>query len=42
MYGSLIGVVLWLLWIYYSAALFLYSGAVVHRLRSGRRNGAKR
>lgn len=32
MYGSLLEVVLFLLWIYYSAALFLFGAAVVHRL----------
>jgi membrane protein len=34
MYGSLIVVVLFLLWVYYSAALFLFGAAVVHRLQS--------
>ncbi len=38
MYGSLLGIVLGLLWIYYSAVLFLYCGAVVHRLQARRRN----
>jgi len=38
MYGSLLGIVLGLLWIYYSAALFLFCGAVVHRLQARRRN----
>jgi membrane protein len=33
MYGSLLVVVLFLLWVYYSAVLFLYSAAVVHRLQ---------
>jgi membrane protein len=37
MYGSLLGIVLGLLWIYYSAVLFLYCGAVVHRLQLRRR-----
>ncbi len=37
MYGSLLGIVLGLLWIYYSAVLFLYCGAVVHRLQARRR-----
>jgi len=32
MYGSLLTVVLALLWVYYSAVLFLYCAAVVHRL----------
>jgi membrane protein len=41
MYGSLLGIVLGLLWIYYSAALFLFSGAVVHRLQVGRRSSRK-
>ena len=39
-YGPLLTVVVFLLWIYYSAALFLYSAAVVHGLdrhREGRR-----
>src|SRR5574341_1934991 len=31
-YGSLLVVVLFLLWIYYSAALLLFSAAIVHRL----------
>lgn len=33
MYGSLLVVVLFLLWVYYSAVLFLYSAAVVRRLQ---------
>ena len=33
MYGSLLFVVIFLLWVYYSAVLFLYSAAVVHRLQ---------
>ena len=33
MYGSLITVVLFLLWIYYTAALFLFGAALVHRLQ---------
>jgi membrane protein len=33
MYGSLLVVVMFLLWVYYSASLFLYSAAVVHRLQ---------
>jgi len=38
MYGSLLEVVLFLLWVYYSAALFLFGAAVVHRLEiSGRK-----
>lgn len=41
MYGSLLGIVLGLLWTYYSAALFLYCGAVVHRLQAGRRSRRK-
>lgn len=32
MYGSLIEVVLFLLWVYYSAALFLFGAAIVNRL----------
>ncbi len=32
MYGSLLAVVLFLLWIYYSAALFLFGAALVRRL----------
>ncbi len=32
MYGSLLTLVLFLLWIYYSAALFLFGAALVHRL----------
>lgn len=34
MYGSLLFVVIFLLWVYYSAVLFLYSAAVVHRLQT--------
>ncbi|MGH7229776.1 MAG: YihY/virulence factor BrkB family protein [Nitrospiraceae bacterium] len=34
MYGSLIVVVLFLLWVYYSAALFLFGAAIVHRLQA--------
>jgi membrane protein len=33
MYGSLLVVVLFLLWVYYSAALFLFGAAIVHRLQ---------
>ncbi|HEX9741223.1 MAG TPA: YihY/virulence factor BrkB family protein [Nitrospiraceae bacterium] len=33
MYGSLLFIVIFLLWVYYSAVLFLYSAAVVHRLQ---------
>jgi membrane protein len=33
MFGSLLVVVMFLLWVYYSASLFLYSAAVVHRLQ---------
>ncbi len=33
MYGSLLVVVLFLLWVYYSAVLFLYGAEVVHRLQ---------
>ncbi len=33
MYGSLLVVVLFLIWIYYSAALFLFGAALVYRLR---------
>lgn len=33
MYGSLLVVVLFLLWVYYSAALFLFGAEVVHRLQ---------
>jgi membrane protein len=32
MYGSLVAVVLFLVWVYYSSALFLYGAAVVKRL----------
>ncbi len=34
MYGSLLVVVMFLLWVYYSASLFLYGAAVVHRLQT--------
>lgn len=37
MYGSLLAIVLAMLWAYYSAAIFLFCAAVVHRLRSGRK-----
>ena len=37
MYGSLLEVVLFLLWVYYSAALFLYGAAIVHRLEKADR-----
>jgi membrane protein len=33
MYGSLLVVVLFLIWVYYSAVLFLYGASVVHRLQ---------
>jgi membrane protein len=33
MFGSLLVVVMFLLWVYYSASLFLYGAAVVHRLQ---------
>ncbi len=33
MYGSLLVVVLFLIWVYYSAVLFLYGAAIVHRLQ---------
>jgi membrane protein len=36
MYGSLIVVVLFLLWVYYSAILFLFGATVVHRLQVSR------
>jgi membrane protein len=36
MYGSLLAIVLAMLWVYYSAAIFLFCAAVVHRLRPGR------
>jgi membrane protein len=36
MYGSLLVVVMFLLWVYYSAVLFLYGAAIVHRLQVGR------
>ena len=34
MFGSLLVVVMFLLWVYYSASLFLYGAAVVHRLQA--------
>ena len=37
MFGSLLALVLSLLWVYYSAALVLYGAAVVHRLGGNRR-----
>jgi membrane protein len=36
LYGSLLAVVLAMLWAYYSAAIFLFCAAVVHRLRPAR------
>ncbi len=36
MYGSLLTVVLGLMWVYYSAGLFLYCAAIVHRLENRR------
>lgn len=36
MYGSLLVVVLFLLWVYYSAALLLFGAAVAHRLQMAR------
>lgn len=36
LYGSLVFVVLFLLWIYYSATLFLFGAEIVHRLQQGR------
>jgi len=36
MYGSLLVVVLFLLWVYYSAALLLFGASIVHRLRAQR------
>jgi membrane protein len=36
LYGSLLFVVLFLLWIYYSATLFLFGAEIVHRLQQGR------
>ncbi len=33
MYGSLLAVVLFLLWMYYSAAIFLFGATLVHRLQ---------
>jgi membrane protein len=40
MYGSLLAVVLALLWIYCTAALLLYGAAVVHRLGPARKTGS--
>jgi len=37
MYGSLLAIVLAMLWVYYSAAIFLFCAAVVHRLRPARK-----
>jgi membrane protein len=36
MYGPIVAVVLFLLWVYYSSALFLYGAALVNRLQNGR------
>ncbi len=42
MYGSMIVVVLFLLWVYYSAAMLLFGAEIIHRLqiRRGRRTAA--
>lgn len=40
MYGSLLAIVLFLLWVYYSAALLLYGAGVVHRLHARRESPA--
>lgn len=40
MYGSLLAVVLFLLWMYYSAALFLFGATLVHRLQQLRTTAA--
>jgi len=37
MYGSLLTLVLALMWVYYTAALFLYCAAIVHRLETKKR-----
>jgi membrane protein len=42
MYGSLLVVVLFLLWVYYSASLFLFGAAVVHRLQVRKMKAAKK
>jgi membrane protein len=34
MYGSFLAIILFLIWVYYSAALFLFGAAVVHRLQA--------
>jgi membrane protein len=36
LYGSLLFVVLFLLWTYYSALLFLFGAEIVHRLQPAR------
>jgi membrane protein len=40
MYGSFLAVILFLLWVYYTAALFLYGAAIVHRLQARRLHAA--
>jgi membrane protein len=36
MYGSFLVIILFLIWVYYSAALFLFGAAIVHRLQAER------
>jgi membrane protein len=36
MYGSFLALILFLVWVYYTAALFLYGAAIVHRLQRQR------
>ena len=33
MYGSMLVVVLFLLWVYYSAAMLLFGAEIIHRLQ---------
>lgn len=37
LYGSLLEVVLLLLWVYYSAGLFLFGGIIAHKLQQAAR-----
>ena len=36
MYGSFLAIILFLIWVYYSAALFLFGAAIVHRMQAER------
>jgi membrane protein len=40
MYGSFLAIILFLIWVYYSAALFLFGAAIVHRMQAEHRHAA--